>query len=172
MWDAFAQGKTSMLWGNNSARQARWSKVPDLEVGNSYWPTPPGGQRSNYFAGATLLLPKGSKNPDAAFAYVDYKFSDDAQVRWALDFDMIPATRSAANSDRYTKAGSEQKTVVEDLNTAKWVISAPGGDLALKYQTGVATTIIQRKMTVREALDDAVRNSQMELDEALRTCSA
>jgi ABC-type glycerol-3-phosphate transport system substrate-binding protein len=170
MWDAFAQGKTSMLWGNNSARQARWSKVPGLEVGNSYWPTPPGGQRSNYFAGATLILPKGSKNPDAAFAYVEYKLLDDPQVRWALDFDTIPATRTASNTERYLRAGPEQKTVVDDLQTAKWVIAAPGADQALKFQTGVANNVFQRKMTVRDALDDAVRNAQNELDEAARTC--
>jgi multiple sugar transport system substrate-binding protein len=172
IWDAFAQGKVSMLWGNNSARKARWANVPGLEVGNSYWPTPPGGQRSNYFAGATLILPKGSQNPDAAFAYVEYMFLDDAQVRWALDFDMIPATKSASNSERYVNTGPEQKTVVGDLQAAKWVISAPGGDQALKFQTGVANNIMQRKMTVREALDDAVRSAQLELDEAARTCVA
>jgi ABC-type glycerol-3-phosphate transport system substrate-binding protein len=172
MWDAFAQGKVSMLWGNNSARQARWSKVAGLEVGNSYWPTPPGGQRSNYFAGATLIIPKGAKNPDASFAYVEYKFLDDPQVRWALDFDMVPATKTASNSERYAKAGPEQKTVVEDLQLAKWVIAAPGGDQALKFQTGVANTFFHRKMSVREALDDAVRNTQLVLDEAARTCVA
>ena len=171
MWDAFAQGKTSMLWGNNTARRDRWSKVAGLEVGNTYWPTPPSGQRSNYFAGATIILPKGSKNPDAAFAYVEYKFLDDPQVRWALDFDTIPATKSAANNERYANASPEHKTVVGDLNYAKWVITAPGGDQALQFQTGIATNVFPRKMTVRDALDDAVRNAQLKLDEAERTCA-
>ncbi len=169
-WDAFAQGKVSMLWGNNSARRDRWSKVAGLEVGNTYWPTPPGGQRANYFAGATLIIPRGAKNPDAAFAYVEFKLLDDPQVRWALEFDTVPATKSASTNERYVNASPERKTVVGDLQFAKWVITAPGGDQALKFQTGVANNIFQRKMTVREALDDAVRSAQQELDEAARTC--
>ena len=80
------------------------------------------------------------------------------------------ATRTASNTERYLRAGPEQKTVVDDLQTAKWVIAAPGADQALKFQTGVATNVFQRKMTVRDALDDAVRNAQNELDEAARTC--
>jgi multiple sugar transport system substrate-binding protein len=167
---AFAQGKVSMVWAANSTWRAQWANVPGLDVGNTYWPTPPNGQRSNYLGGATLIIPRGAKNPDAAFAYVEYKFADDPQVRWALDFDTVPATKTASNNERYVKASPERKTAVEDMQFAKWVITAPGGDQALKFQTGVAGNVFQRKMTVRDALDDAVRGAQAELDEAARTC--
>jgi multiple sugar transport system substrate-binding protein len=169
-YDAFAQGKVSMVWAPNSTWQAQWASRSELDVGNTFWPTPPGGKRSNYMGGWSLIVPKGAKNPDAAFAYLEYKLGDDPQVRWALDWDSTPSTRTAATNERYVNSSPERKTAVEDMPFAKWVIAAPGGDQALKFQTGVANNVFQRKMTVREALDDAVRSVQNELDEAARAC--
>lgn len=170
-YDAFAQGKVAMVFGTNATPKGAWANVQGLELGSTFWPTPPGGKRSNYVGGWSLLIPNGAKNPDAAFAYLDYKLGDDAQVRWALDWDSVPSTRSAAMNDRYYKTSPERKVSVDDMPFGKWVISAPGGDKALAYQTAVQDNVFQRKMSAREALDTAVRDVQRELDEGARACA-
>jgi multiple sugar transport system substrate-binding protein len=171
IYDALSEGKTAMVWATNTTWRTTFSKVPGLDVGFAPWPVPPNGKRANYMGGWSLIIPKGAKNPDAAFAYLEYKLSDDPQIRWAEVWESIPSTRSAAQSDRYLAGRPERKVAVADAPYAKFVIGAPGGDLALKYQSGRSGTVLSRKMSVQDALADAVQSVQKELDDAARSCA-
>jgi ABC-type glycerol-3-phosphate transport system substrate-binding protein len=121
--------------------------------------------------GWSLVLPKGGRNPDAAFGYLEFKLGDEQQLRWADQFESIPSVKSAATSERYYAGRPERRLAVADAPVARFVIGAPGGDTALAHQSGVATTILQRRMTVQDALNDAVQKVQQELDDAYRSCS-
>jgi ABC-type glycerol-3-phosphate transport system substrate-binding protein len=171
IYDALSQGKTAMVWATNTTWSTTFSKVQGLEVGFAPWPTPPNGKRANYMGGWSLIIPKGARNPETAFAYLEYKLSDDPQIRWAEAWDSIPSTRSAAQNEKYLSGRPERRIAVADAPFAKFVIGAPGGDNALKYQSGVAATVLARKMSVQDALNDAVQNTQKELDDAARSCA-
>jgi ABC-type glycerol-3-phosphate transport system substrate-binding protein len=169
-FDAFAQGKTAMVWAAHSQYAITFSKVPNLDVGFSYWPTPANNARSNYMGGWSLVIPKLAKNPDAAFAYLDHLSNDDAQVRWADEWNTVPSTKSAAASDKYVQNKPDRKVAVADMPTAKWVITAVGGDKALAPSSNFATMIVQKKASIRDTLAQAVTDTQAELDAAQRLC--
>jgi ABC-type glycerol-3-phosphate transport system substrate-binding protein len=122
--------------------------------------------------GWSLIIPKGAKNPDDAFAYLEFKESDDAQIRWSDEWESIPSVKSAAQSDRYYQGRPERKLAVADAPFARFVVGAPGGDQALQHESGLANTVLQRKMTVPDALNDAAQKVQKELDDAARSCAA
>ena len=168
--DAFAQGRMAMVWATYSTWRTRWEKELSLDVGFTYWPTPPNGRHGNYMGGWSLIIPKQAKNPDGAFHYLDFLSGDEPQIRWAEEWNNVPATKSAAESARYIGNDPVRKIAVGEMPTAKWVITAPGGDKALKFQTGVATDILTRKLGIRDALAESVKNVQAELDEAQRNC--
>jgi multiple sugar transport system substrate-binding protein len=171
IYDALSQGKTAMVWSTNTTLRTTFSKVPGLDVGVTFWPTPPNGKHANYMGGWSLIIPKGAKNPDAAFVFLEYFLGDDPQQRWADTWESLPSTKSAAQSDKYLSGRPERKIAVADAPFAKFVVGAPGGDAALKYESGLAATILSRQMTVRDALNDAVTNVQKELDDAARACA-
>jgi multiple sugar transport system substrate-binding protein len=171
-YNAYRDGKAAMVWATYSTLRTMFEPQTGLESGISYWPLPTGGKRSNYVGGWALIVPNGARNPDGAFHYLDFLSNDDAQIRWAEDWNNVPAVQSAARSTKYQQQRPERKIAVDDLPNAKFVISAPGGDAALKFQRDVVANVLTRKMTVRDALNESVRQSQEQLDEALRNCAS
>ena len=61
--DAFAQGKVSMVWAPNSTWRAQWASRSELDVGNTFWPTPPGGQAVELHGGLEPDHPQGGQEP-------------------------------------------------------------------------------------------------------------
>jgi multiple sugar transport system substrate-binding protein len=169
-FDAFAQGRCAMVWAAHSQHAISFSKVPNLDVGFSHWPTPPSNARSNYMGGWSLVIPKLAKNPDAGFAYLDHLSNDDAQIRWADEWNTVPSTKAPASSDKYIQNKPDRKVAVADMPTAKWVITAIGGDKALAPSSGFANMIVQKKVGIRDALAQAVTDTQAELEAAQRLC--
>lgn len=168
--DAFTQGKMAMVWATHSQLHTQFKKEPNLDIGITYWPTPPSGKHGNYMGGWSLIVPKGAKNPDGAFHYLDFLSGDDAQIRWSEEWNNVPATKTAAASPRWVQQLPERKIALEDMGVAKWVITAPGGDKALKHQVAVGANIISRKQGIRDALAESVKLVQEELNEAQRNC--
>jgi multiple sugar transport system substrate-binding protein len=170
-YNAFRDGKAAMVWATYSTLRTRFETQTGLDTGISYWPLPPGGKRSNYVGGWALIVPNGAKNPEGAFHYLDFLATDDAQIRWAEEWNNVPAVQSAARSEKYQQQRPERKIAVEDLPNAKFVVSAPGGDTALAFQRQVLTDVFTRKLTVRDAVAESVRLVQEQLDEAQRGCA-
>jgi multiple sugar transport system substrate-binding protein len=169
-YDAFIQGRMAMVWATHSQRRTAFEKESSLDFAVTHWPTPPSGQRSNYMGGWSLIVPKGAKNPDGAFHYLDFLSGDDAQIRWSEEFNNVPATRSAGNAPKWVQDRPERKVAQADMALAKWVITAPGGDKALTHQVAVGGNIVSRKLGIREALAESVKLVQEQLDEAQRNC--
>lgn len=169
-YDAFANGRMAMVWATHASWELTFKRATGIEIGITYWPTPPSGQRANYMGGWTLGIPRGAKNPDAAFAFLEFLCEDDPQIRWAHEWNNVPATKRAAQSERYLEGRPERKIAVQDMPVAKWVITAPGGDTALRYQTGVARAILSGEKSVRAALEEHVRLINDELSKAQAQC--
>ena len=171
-FDAFAQSKVAMVWAAQSQYAISWAKVPNLHVGFGYWPTPPNGSRSNYMGGWSLVVPQGAKHPEAAFAFLDYISADDPQIRWANEWNTIPTTQSAAGAAAFLQGRPDRKLAVADMPTAKWVITAPGGDKALAPTQNVASDIIAKRLNIRDSLAAAQKEAQQDLDDAGKNCGA
>jgi multiple sugar transport system substrate-binding protein len=169
-YDAFAQGRMAMVWATFSQWRTRWEQERNLDVGFTYWPTPPNGRRSNYMGGWSLIVPKQAKNPDGAFHFLDYLSGNDPQIRWSEEWNNVPATKSAAESDRYIQNNPVRRIAVAEMPNAKWVITAPGGDKALTHQVAVGNNVVTRKFSIRDALAESVKLVQEQLDEAQRNC--
>jgi multiple sugar transport system substrate-binding protein len=173
-YNIYRDGKAAMVWATYSTLRTTFETQPGLDSGISYFPLPGGpggGKRSNYVGGWSLIVPNGAKNPDGAFHFLDFLSNDDAQIRWAEDWNNVPATQSAGKSAKYQQQRPERKLAVEDLPNAKFVISAPGGDAGVPIQRQPITDIFTRKLTIREALNESVRLMQEKMDEALRSCA-
>ncbi|MGH2370208.1 MAG: hypothetical protein ACRDI2_18695, partial [Chloroflexota bacterium] len=90
----------------------------------------------------------------------------------AEEWNNVPVTKCAAESDRYIQNKPERKIAVAEMPRAKWVITAPGGDKALTHQVAVANNVVTRKMSIRDALAESVKLVQEQLDEAQRNCGS
>lgn len=81
--DAFAQGKVGFILDGPWAIPSFQKQFPDLKFKTAVMPAGPTGVSSSVIGGENIVLTEGSKNKDAALAFLRYMLSDEAQVAMA-----------------------------------------------------------------------------------------
>ena len=99
----FLSGRIGMLIGNG-----RWSAYTFKDVKKFTWkvaPLPKGDKgRASFFHISMFAIPRTSKNPEAAFAFLKYMVSEDG-IKAGLDnMQGIPARKAIAESDSFKNA--------------------------------------------------------------------
>ena len=99
----FLSGRVGMLIGNG-----RWSAYTFKDVKKFGWkvaPLPKGDAgRANFFHISMFAIPRASKNPEAAFAFLKYMVSEEG-IKAGLDnMQGIPARKSIAESAEFQQA--------------------------------------------------------------------
>ncbi len=176
----FATGKVTYMYNGYWSAEALDKYAPDLNYGLAFLPTLNGTpeERKNYvIQGWDYSVPAGAKNPDAGWAFLKYSFYDNAAD---LSVKTINGNCVLDQMDEYVKGVQEwlgpnnrmtpQFSVFSDTGAAGekfW----PVMPVASRYHDEVnrAQDFATRgEMTAQEALDEAARVTQEELDAALK----
>ena len=98
----FLSGKVGMLIGSG-----RWSAYSLKDVKKFNWkiaPLPKGDKgRANFFHISMFAIPRASKNPEAAFAFLKYMVSEAGIKAGLANMQGIPARKAVAESAAFTK---------------------------------------------------------------------
>ena len=96
----FLSGKVGMLIGSG-----RWSAYSLKGVNKFGWkiaPLPKGDAgRANFFHISMFAIPRASKNPEAAFAFLKYMVSEEGIKAGLANMQGIPARKAVAESDAF-----------------------------------------------------------------------
>ena len=147
------------------------SKVT-FKWGASYFPLPPNGQRANYIGGWSLVIPSGAKQAPGAFQFLEFLCTPDPQVRWAEEWNCLPAVTATAQSAAYLKNDPLRKLAVQDAAIARWVIVAPGADQTLGVEVGIQKPVLSAQQTPEAELASDNQKIQGILDQAYSHCTA
>jgi len=175
---AFNENKMAMLM------EGFWytGDMYNFEVKNNNWnvallPVGPGGQKSvsGYWPN-WLVVPKGSKHPEEAFKYLDYMAAEGIKV-WFSNVPDLPANKNVSK-DLYPKAVADHrsKEFAEevtnffrsqmDIATPMW--NSPVQDFATDQIGRALENIYAKKSTPKDALAEAQKACQAELDKLLK----
>ena len=125
---------------------------------------PPNGRRANYGGGHTFPILNASKNPDAAWAFLEFLSEEENTIKFTDRYDRIPLRTSTVRSEKWHRNDPFRKLAAEEMAGRQFVIAAPGGAEALTAQGAFVTEIMLNRLSVREGLTQAQAQVQQILD--------
>jgi multiple sugar transport system substrate-binding protein len=165
----FINGQVTHYYATYAERaQAFEKQAPQMQFGFTYYPVPQGGRRANYGGGWAMPISQGAKNPDAAWAFLEFFSSDENNLKFANRYDRIPIRIATARSERFTRGDPFRILAAEEMQYRRFVISAPGGAEILPIQATMVNNILQGKQAIRDALREGQDLMQQVLDKYLR----
>ena len=161
----FLQNKASYMYATFSTKASVFTKeAPDFKFGYMYYPKPAGGKVANYAGGWAINIPKGAKNPDAAFAFIEHLYAPDTQIKWHTFHLRVPVHQSVAKSQDFTKNDPFLKLTMDGMSGGRFVASIPGGEGILPVMDAMVKKVRAGQASVRDALQEAEQLAQQEVD--------
>lgn len=162
--DAFGLGKLAMEMNGDFYVPILKQYAPHVKYGQAALPLPPRGHKTNYSGGFAWAIPKGAKNPDAAWKFIEFMTSPTPNVTYCNDIGAIPPTRSLANAPRFLNANPRNKLYVDQLPSSKWVLVGPGATQAFVLTSQAYDNAMNHRMSPQEACDQLNQQMQPVLD--------
>jgi multiple sugar transport system substrate-binding protein len=164
-WRAFLQNKVSYYYDTFSNKAQNFNKeAPDFKFGFMDYPKPPNGKTANYAGGWAISIPKGAKNPEAAFRFIEHLYAPENDLKWHIAHLRVPVHMSVAKSVDYTRNDPFLKLTVDGLAGGAFVASIPGGEGILPIVDRMVKKVRTGEASVRDALKEAEELSQQEVD--------
>ena len=162
------EGGTTYLHATLSERGEQFKlKAPTMRFNVSTYPLPDkGGSVANYGGCANLSIPKGIKDPDVAWMFMEWVTNNENNIKFAAEFDRVPIRESSTNSPAYIQGDKARALQVQEMKKRRFVIAAPGGGEMLPYQD-VVTPFLSGQTSLQDALKDRERLAQEVLDRYL-----
>jgi multiple sugar transport system substrate-binding protein len=167
----FVNGALAGYYEANSTRSGdvfRKAIAANFKYGFASYPLPPNGRRVTFGGVHTFIMPKGSKQQAAAWAFIEHLLSPEQNVKFADYYDRIPVRQSVANSEQYVRNDPFRKLAAEEMAGRRWLIPAPGAWSMRSDISTVATDILEKGVSIREALARTQQTLQTKLDAALQ----
>ncbi len=137
----------------------------DVHFGIGPAPKAPTGKRASVRGGFQLVMAAGAKNPDAAWAFIEWHLGKDRQVQWNDYWNRIPTTTEAANSPAYLKDHPSRKVFIEVAAYSQRQPAITPGLAEIKdLVQQIPITVLSGKQSPKDALADAARDVQNVLD--------
>jgi multiple sugar transport system substrate-binding protein len=161
----FINNRVAHMYATYAERAQEWqAKAPQLEFSYFSYPLPPNGRRANYGGGHTFPVLSGSKNPDAAWAFIEFLSEEENSIKFTDRYDRIPLRASTVRSEKWHRNDPFRKLAAEEMQGRRFVIAAPGGAEALTAQGSFVTEIMLNRLSIREGLAQAQTQIQQILD--------
>jgi ABC-type glycerol-3-phosphate transport system substrate-binding protein len=106
-----------------------------------------------------------SKNPDAAWAFLEVLSEAEHNLKFTDRYDRIPLRASTVRSEKWHRNDPFRELAAEEMAGRRFVIAAPGGAEALTAQGAFVTEIMLNRRSIREGLTQAQAQAQQVLDE-------
>jgi multiple sugar transport system substrate-binding protein len=161
----FLQNKASYMYATFATKASVFNKeAPDFKFGFMDYPRPAGGKVANYAGGWAICIPKGAKNADAAFAFVEHLYAPENDLKWHTFHLRVPVHMGVAKSVDFTRNDPFLKLTMDGMAGGRFVASIPGGEGILPVMDAMVKKVRAGEAAVRDALQEAEQLAQQEVD--------
>jgi multiple sugar transport system substrate-binding protein len=168
LYQRFVDGQVAHLVDTFSIRsESLWPLDKSIEFGYAPYPLPTGGRRANLGGNHTFIIAKDSKQQEAAWLLLQELYDEPNLLKFVDRYDRVPATQSLAKSDKFLRNDPFRKLMIEEMPGRRWFVPLPGAADLRQPITDVPTQILEKGVSIREALTQAQAAVQAALDLAL-----
>ncbi len=163
--EQFGSGEMTHYYEANATRAALKDAFPEFVFAFGGYPQPAGGRQATYTGDWAFCLPNGSENPDGGFAFLDFMYSPDVDIRWANAMDRIPVRKSVAQSDVYIQGDPFKELVIGEMEGAHFWTGVPA-IRDVRAGTGeFINSIREGRATIQESLAEYEQKGQTAMDD-------
>lgn len=162
----FYIGKVAMQCMHISSLEEMKQYAPDLDYGIGYIPAPTDGEpRSSWVGGWCLAIPKGSRNPEAAWEFIKWCCRNPEGTDTVAKIqDLFPGYRYSPYFEkiRSKKGYSEFLSILEQCRHQRPVMPAQAF-----YMNSLGRAVefaVYGRMSASDALEESTKETQAELD--------
>lgn len=159
----FTTGIVSMIGDGNWLYRDIQRYVPDMDIGVAPLPAPEGKEQVTWSGGHAFVIPRGSKNPDAAWNLMSYFVEPEVNARFAQISGQLPSVKDAAQAEFYQN-DPIQKLFVDQLYRAKYRPVTPAGGLIKDRLDWALQRAIRGWDEPQSLLEQSAARVQSELD--------
>jgi ABC-type glycerol-3-phosphate transport system substrate-binding protein len=165
----FVSGSMGYYFATFTERKSKeFLASPSLKFTFSPWAAPKGGRHTNFGGNHCFLLTTQSKNPDAAWRFMEFLAQEDIVLRFSKRYDRIPIRIDVAKGQAYQENDPFLKLAVEEMGVRRFQVAAPGGGEIQAMQNSLAADAVSGKRPIREVLADYSKQMQQALDKFKR----
>jgi len=159
----FVTGKIAMVVWDIGAVNIIQRYGADLDWGAAPCPYADDGVPATWSGGFSLVIPRGSREVDGAWALSRFILQDESQRYMATSSNKLPARKSASDDPFFQESDFWRLAVAQMEYSHYRPISPVGASLSTEMYVAL-DHVIHGKLTPKEALDVATRESQKALD--------
>ncbi len=148
---SMVMGCWRIQWLKNNAPDLNWDVVP----------LPSDKVKANVYGGENLAIIKG-KNVEEAFKFMEWFMDYDRNSQWNLATDEFPATEKVLTDPNYTEAEYWPAFIEQIPYTRARDVTPKWPEISVGYQTA-----LQNALTLKQTPEEAVKEGQKIIDEAL-----
>ncbi|MDD5766598.1 MAG: ABC transporter substrate-binding protein [Candidatus Marinimicrobia bacterium] len=166
---AFAAEKVAMMILPNIFPDYLRIHAPNVEYGIALTPTMPGCQMASSTGSWWIAIPRGSKNPEAAWDFIKFSASKKVQLDAysVMDQNLFPANRLATADSIFLRDGKMQIFVTHLEHAQSPTIVPMAHDVFWREFYTAQEQIVFGNQSIEKALGTAQTIIQHELDKAL-----
>jgi multiple sugar transport system substrate-binding protein len=151
-YDVFGRGLAAMVFEGSWLIPYLRQFFPGVRYGTAGLPVGPAG-RSNFLFTVAYVIPRTSRQPDAAWTLIEFLTSETVQERITF---AVPSRRMA--SDRYVQTHPEYRPILDAAAYARPYEFGPKGDRVRERLGAMVQEVFLRTKPVPHALADAARD--------------
>lgn len=166
---AFAAEKVAMMILPDIFPDYLKQHAPNVEYGIALTPTMPGCPIASSTGSWWIAIPRGSKNPEAAWEFIKFAASKKVQLdaRDAMEQNLFPSNRQATADPRFLKDGTMQIFMAHLEHAQSPTIVPMAHDVFWREFYTAQEQIIYGAQSIEKALGTAQSIIQHELDKTL-----
>lgn len=140
--------------------------APDMDWAAAPCPYADDGVPATWSGGFSLVVPRGSRHTEGAWAFCRFILSESSQRYMATSSNKLPALRAAAN-DPFFQQSEFWRLAIDQMQYSLYrPITPVGSAIYTEMQTAIEQ-VLHGKMEPQEALDEATAAAQKQLDRFL-----
>jgi multiple sugar transport system substrate-binding protein len=151
-YDVFGRGLAAMVFEGSWLIPYLRQFFPGVRYGIAALPAGPAG-RSNFLFTVAYVIPRTSRQPDAAWTLIEFLTSETVQERITF---AVPSRRMA--SERYVQTHPEYRPILDAAAYARPYEFGPKGDRVRERLGAMVQEVFLRTKPVPQALADAARD--------------
>jgi multiple sugar transport system substrate-binding protein len=151
-YDVFGRGLAAMVFEGSWLIPYLRQFFPGVRYGTAGLPAGPAGP-SNFLFTVAYVIPRTSRQPDAAWTLIEFLTSETVQERITF---AVPSRRMA--SDRYVQTHPEYRPILDAAAYARPYEFGPKGDRVRERLGAMVQEVFLRTKPVPHALADAARD--------------
>ncbi len=158
----FISGKVAMMVDGSWELETLRRFAPGLEYGTAPVPVPEGGEESTWSGGFALVIPRFSQHPEEAWAFIRFISSHESQLELAKTSN-LPVRKSVIEGLLPSMPEGWQ-VCARLMSKSHFLPKTPATEEIFRVVERMSEAAVFGRKTPRQALDDAVAESQAILD--------